>query len=78
MPAICVSIKTDVYIGLEKAAAETGLKKSTITEMALKQYLAEMEEDREDAVIAKKAWTDFEKSGKKTIPAEEVYRELGL
>ena len=45
---------------------------------ALENYLAECLEDREDYETAVTAWKEFEASGEKAIPAEEVYEELGL
>ncbi|MGP1415596.1 MAG: hypothetical protein ACTTJ6_06700 [Treponema sp.] len=44
----------------------------------MSRYLAELQEDAEDARLAEKAWADFEESGEETIPAEVLYKELGL
>ena len=56
----------------------TGAAKDTILENALSRYLAELQEDAEDALLAEKAWNDFEKSGEAAIPADVLYKELGL
>ena len=56
----------------------TGAAKDTVLENALSRYLAELQEDAEDALLAEKAWNDFEKSGEAAIPADVLYKELGL
>lgn len=78
MPAISVSVKPDVYIGLEKVASDTGLSKSMIVNIALRNYMNDLAEDLEDAQIAEKAWNDFVASGEKGIPLKDVKKELGL
>ena len=76
MPTMTMTNK--VYQALEQAAHMTGAAKNTILEDALSRYLAELQEDAEDAARAEKAWNDFEKSGETAIPAEVLYKELGL
>jgi len=66
------------YRELEQAAQMTGAAKDTILENALSRYLTELQEDAEDAARAEKAWNDFEKSGEAAIPADVLYKELGL
>ncbi|MFC2442993.1 MAG: hypothetical protein ACFNUO_09310 [Capnocytophaga ochracea] len=56
----------------------SGATKDTVLENALSRYLAELQEDAEDAALAEKAWFDFEESGEPAIPAEVLYKELGL
>ena len=63
---------------MEQAAQMTGTTKDTISENAHSRYLAELREDAEDAARAEKAWNDFEKSGEAALPAEVLYKELGL
>lgn len=75
MPAISVSIKTDVLMGLEQARKSTGISKSKLTELALARFL---EEDVKDYEAAAAAWEDYEKNGGKTYSAEEVFAEAGL
>ena len=76
MPTMTMTNK--VYQALEQAAHMTGAAKNTILEDALSRYLAELQEDAEDAARAEKAWNEFEKSGETAIPAEVLYQELGL
>ena len=76
MPTMTMTNK--LYQELEQAARMTGAAKDTILENALSRYLAELQEDAEDAVCAEKAWNDFEKSEGKTYTISEVRHELGL
>ena len=76
MPTMTMTNK--LYQELEQAARMTGAAKDTILENALSRYLAELQEDAEDAARAEKAWKDFEKSGEATYTLTEVRRELGL
>ncbi|MGP1414725.1 MAG: hypothetical protein ACTTJ6_02150 [Treponema sp.] len=64
MPTMTMTQKT--YRELEQAAQMSGTTKDVVLQNALSRYLAE------------KAWADFEKSGEATIPAEVLYKELGL
>lgn len=76
MPTMTMTQKT--YRELEQAAQMSGTTKDVVLQNALSRYLAELQEDAEDAALAEKAWADFEKSGEATIPAEVLYKELGL
>ena len=76
MPTMTMTNK--VYQALERAAKITGAAKDTVLENALSRYLAELQEDAEDAVRAEKAWNDFENSGEAAIPAEALYKALEL
>ena len=76
MPTMTMTNK--LYQELEQAARMAGAAKDTVLENALSRYLAELREDAEDAVRAEKAWNDFEKSGEAAIPADVLYKELGL
>ena len=76
MPTMTMTNK--VYQALERAAKITGAAKDTVLENALSRYLTELQEDAEDALLAEKAWNDFEKSGEAAIPADVLYKELGL
>lgn len=76
MPTMTMTNK--LYQELEQAARMTGTAKDTILGNALSRYLAELQEDAEDAERAEKAWNDFEKSGETAIPADVLYKELGL
>ena len=76
MPTMTMTNK--LYQELEQAARMTGAAKDTVLENALSRYLAELKEDAKDARLAEKAWKEFEESGEQTIPAEVLYKELGL
>ncbi len=76
MPTMTMTHKA--YRELEQAAQMTGAAKDTILENALSRYLTELQEDAEDVARAEKAWNDFEKSGEAAIPADVLYKELGL
>ena len=76
MPTMTMTNKA--YQELEQAAQMTGAAKDTILENALSRYLTELQEDAEDVARAEKAWNDFEKSGEAAIPADILYKELGL
>ncbi|UTC75876.1 hypothetical protein E4O03_03945 [Treponema sp. OMZ 792] len=73
-----MTMTNKVYQALERAAKITGAAKDTVLENALSRYLAELQEDAEDAARAEKAWNDFEKSGEKTYTIDEMRYELGL
>ncbi|MBD5426082.1 MAG: hypothetical protein HDR38_00780 [Treponema sp.] len=78
MPAISVSINTETLYDLERAVERTGWNKSKIAEEALKRFFSELAEDYEDAKIGEEAYARFKASGEKAIPADAVYKELGL
>lgn len=66
---------------LENEAKETGMSISDIANKAIEFFFGrqeEYDEDAEDIAAAEKAWNDFIASGKQAIPAEEVYRKLGI
>ena len=76
MPTMTMTHKA--YRELEQAAQMSGATKDTVLENALSRNLAELQEDAEDAALAEQAWFDFEESGEPAIPAEVLYKELGL
>lgn len=76
MPTMTMTQKA--YRELEQAAQMSGATKDVVLENALSLYLAELQEDAEDARLAEKAWKEFEESGEQIIPAEVLYKELGL
>lgn len=78
MPAMSVSVKAKTIYDLETAVRLTGWNKSRITDDALTKYLAEILEDKADAMIGEQAYSRFVASGEKAIPASEVYKGLGL
>ena len=78
MPAMNVNVRQKTLCNLEAAVRRTGLNKSRITDCALTKYLAELEEDQEDARLADEVYAKYIKNEEKAVPAEEVYRNLGL
>ncbi len=78
MPAISVSIKTKTLYDLERAVERTGWDKSRIAEEAFNRFFSELAEDLEDARIGEESYARFKASGEKAIPADAVYKELGL
>ena len=76
MPTMTITQKT--YSELEQVAQMSGATKEVVLQNALRCYLAELQEDAEDARLAEKAWLEFERSGEATIPAEVLYKELEL
>ena len=80
MPAlnVNVNVKDDVYKTYVKYTKMTGCTMNQVAENALTKYLDEILEDLDDLEAAEKAYAEFEASGQKTIPAEELYKELGL
>lgn len=76
MPAMTMT--NQVYQAREQAAHMTGAAKNIILEDTFSRSIAELQEDAEDAARAEKAWNEFEKSGETAIPAEVLYKELGL
>ena len=76
MPTMTMTQKA--YRELEQAAQMSGATKDVVLENALSRYLAELQEDAEDARLAEKAWKEFEESGEQTYTISEVRRELGL
>ena len=54
MPTMTMTHKA--YRELEQAAQMSGATKDTVLENALSRYLAELQEDAEDAALAEKAW----------------------
>ncbi len=75
MPAVRMNISLDKEIAdeLESVAKELGEKKSHIVRDALMYYF-----DYLDVKIAEKRLKDIEEGRSKLIPAEEVWKKLGL
>ncbi|WP_297455265.1 DUF6290 family protein [Persephonella sp.] len=75
MPAVRINISLDKEIAdeLESIAKELGEKKSHIIRDALMYYF-----DYLDVKIAEKRLKDIEEGRSKLIPAEEVWKKLGL
>ena len=67
------TIDRGVIDELEAIAAELGEKKSHIVEQALTMYY-----DYLDLKIAEKRLKDIEEGRSETVPAEEVFKKLGI
>lgn len=71
---LSISLPAELEERLERLAKETGRTKTDYAREAILTYL----EDLEDAEAAEKAIDEFEKSGEKAIPLEEVMKKYGL
>ncbi len=78
MATLSLNLNEDVLLALTVLAKETGRSRSSYANEAIAKFLQEREEDAEDYKLAEEAWNEFVASGEKGIPAEEVYKELGL
>ena len=78
--SVKIKVSKDVYLRLKDFVSERRLSKSMVVTNAITKYLDELEflEDKIDAQEAEKAWFDFVASGEKAIPAEKVYKKLGI
>ncbi len=68
-----ITLDKEVAEELEKVSKELGEKKSKLIEKALTFYF-----DYLDVKIAEERLKGLEEGKTQTIPAKEVYRELGL
>ncbi len=73
-----VNVQQKTFFALEEAVQRTGWDRNRITDEALSKYLAELAEDTELAHRADEAYKRYLESGEQTIPAEQVYWQLGL
>ena len=72
-PKVIFTLNQDIVDELNTVAVELEEKKSHIVEKALTLYF-----DLLDVRIADKRTSDVEKGKSKLLPAEEVYKKLGL
>ncbi len=68
-----ITLDEEVSRELETMARELGEKKSYIIEKALTAYF-----DLLDLKIARRRLKDLEKGKEKVIPAEKIWKELGI
>ena len=66
--------KPELKNRVRELAKETHRTESFFYNALLEQYL----EDLEDIYLAEKVLSDIKSGKEKTIPAEEVYKELGI
>jgi len=67
---VTIEIPAGLFNQLEKAGKR---KRQSVT-----NYLANLLQDQEEATKAQRRWKDIESGKTKTIPAEQVYKDLGL
>jgi len=72
--AISVRVSENLEERLATLSKEAKISQSQIIRDALSAYI----EDLEDYYIGVKAYKEFKMSGEKSIPAHELYKELGL
>ena len=71
---VAVRLPDEIDERLSRLSERTGRSKSQYVKDALLEHL----DDIEDAAMAAEAYRDFRLSGEPSIPAAEVYRDLGL
>lgn len=78
MPAISISVGTDIIYKLEKAAQATSFPKSKIVEKALDYYFKNITDDADDVLQAELIAAEIDSGRMKTFSADEIKKELGL
>lgn len=73
-----LTLRPEIAKRLDSYASASLIPKTRIINLALDSFLAEREEDLRDAELGIAAWNEFVASGEKAIPAEEVYKDLGI
>lgn len=73
-----LSFQPDMFSRITDYCAERGCSRSWFMNKAAELFLNECLEDKADYETAVAAWADFEKSGKKTLSADEVFSKAGL
>lgn len=73
-----LSFQPEMFNRITAYCAERGCSKSWFMNKAAEYYLNECLEDKADYEAAVAAWSEFEKSGKKTHSADEVFAKAGL
>jgi RHH-type transcriptional regulator, rel operon repressor / antitoxin RelB len=71
---LAIRLPPEIEAELTALAKRTGRTKTFYAREAILNYL----EDLEDSLIAEKAMKAFEKSGRKTIPLEDVLKRYGM
>ena len=73
-----LSFQPEMFNRITAYCAERGCSKSWFMNKAAEYYLNECLEDKAAYEAAVAAWSEFEKSGKKTHSADEVFAKAGL
>ncbi|QTQ11322.1 hypothetical protein HRI96_03400 [Treponema parvum] len=76
--SMSISFKPDMFTRIDSYCAERGCSRSWFINKAAELFLAECLEDKEDYEAAVTGWNEYEKSGFKSFPADEVFKEAGL
>ena len=71
---LAIRLPAEIEQRLADMAKKTGRTKTFYAREAILNYL----EDMEDRFIAEKAWKEFEKSGRETVPFEDVLKRYGM
>lgn len=67
---VSLELPSGLFAALEK---ESKRKRQTVT-----NFLANLLQDQEEATKAQRRWKDIESGKTKTIPADQVFKDLGL
>lgn len=73
-----LSFQPDMFNRITSYCKERGCSRSWFMNKAAEVFLSDCLEDKDDYDIAASAWADYEKSGKKSHSAEEVFSKAGL
>ena len=65
-------------VKIDNYCEQRGCTRSWLINKAVSMYLSECLEDIADYNAATKAWEEYEKDGKKSFPAADVFAEAGL
>jgi len=76
--SMSISFQPDVFTRIDSYCAERGCSRSWFINKAAELFLSECLEDKEDYETAVAAWTEYEKSGRKSYSSTELRKEFGL
>ena len=76
--SVNISIDTELFEQIEVICAKLGRSQSWFFKHATKKFIAECLEDIADYEAGVAAWEEFEKSGRQSCSAEEVFEKAGL
>lgn len=76
--SLSVSFQSETLGKIDAYCAERGCSRSWFMNRAAKLFLNECLEDKADYEAAAAAWSDYEKSGRKSYSSAELREEFGL
>lgn len=76
--SMSVSFKPDLFEKIDNYCEQRGCTRSWLINKAVSMYLSECLENIADYNAATKAWEEYEKDGKKSFSAADVFAEAGL